>query len=136
MAMNGPAAPRPLGRSRPALEPLLAGALLVAALGAVATGPAPIPLRTVIDILLAQVGVPVTPTWTDAATSIVVHLRLTRVVLALTVAARAALGSRRPRCCPAPGHSPRRPRCPAWPGAAARLRSRTCCWRVWRSARF
>ena len=87
MAMNGPAAPRPLGRSRPALEPLLAGALLVAALGAVATGPAPIPLRTVIDILLAQVGVPVTPTWTDAATSIVVHLRLPRVLLAITVGA-------------------------------------------------
>jgi iron complex transport system permease protein len=63
------------------------GALLVAALGAVATGSAPIPLRTVIDILLAQVGVPVTPTWTDAATSIVVHLRLPRVLLAITVGA-------------------------------------------------
>lgn len=85
--MTGRTAPRPMGRSRPALEPLLAGALLAAALGAVATGPAPIPLRTVIDILLAQLGVPVAPTWNDAAASIVVHLRLPRVLLAITVGA-------------------------------------------------
>jgi iron complex transport system permease protein len=64
----------------------------VAALGAatfvaVATGPAPIPPRAVIGILLQQVGVPIAPTWTDAATSIVVHLRLPRVLLAMTVGA-------------------------------------------------
>jgi len=85
--MSGWPEPRAPVRPRPALEPLLAGALVASALVAVATGPAPIPFRTVVDILLAQVGVPVAPTWTEAAASIVVHLRLPRVLLAIIVGA-------------------------------------------------
>jgi iron complex transport system permease protein len=41
----------------------------------------------VVDILLAQAGLPVAPTWTDAAAAIVVHLRLPRVLLAMIVGA-------------------------------------------------
>ncbi len=81
------AAPRPLPRVRPALEPALLGLLLLAGLLALGTGPVPIPWSTVAAILLHHLGVPVTPAWTDATASIVLDLRLPRVLLAAIVGA-------------------------------------------------
>ncbi len=77
----------PFPRARPALEPALAGLLVAAVLFAVAIGPTPIPTRTVAAILLHWLGVPVTATWTETAASIVLDLRLPRVLLAATVGA-------------------------------------------------
>ncbi len=78
---------RPLPRARPFLEPLLGGLLLAAILLAVATGPAAIPWRVVGAILLRRLGVPISAAWTDTAASIVLDLRLPRVLLAATVGA-------------------------------------------------
>lgn len=79
--------PRPIARVRPALEPALALLLLAAALFAVITGPVPVPARTVIAILLHQIGGPGPGAWSETAAAIVLDLRVPRVVLAAVVGA-------------------------------------------------
>lgn len=86
-----PHLPRPLPRTRPTLEPILCLGLLTAVCLAIATGPARIPLRTVVAVLLDRLGVPLAAaTWTDATASIVLDLRLPRALLAATVGAALA----------------------------------------------
>ncbi len=81
------ASPRPLPRGRPALEPALLAALLVAGVLAIGSGAVPIPWETVARILLHRLGLPMTPSWTEATAAIVLDLRLPRVLLAATVGA-------------------------------------------------
>ncbi|MGQ0568654.1 MAG: FecCD family ABC transporter permease [Armatimonadota bacterium] len=80
----------PLPRARPAVEPVLAGLLVAALVVAVITGPAPIPLQTVLAILLERVGLPLPRAWTEAAGVIVLDLRLPRALLAAIVGAALA----------------------------------------------
>jgi iron complex transport system permease protein len=54
---------------------------------AAATGPTPIPVRTVAAIVLHWLGLPISPGGTETATSIVLDLRLPRALLAATVGA-------------------------------------------------
>lgn len=79
--------PIPMVRARPALEPVLALLLLAAAFFAVITGAVAIPARTVLAILLHQIGVSGPGAWSETAASIVLDLRLPRVVLAAVVGA-------------------------------------------------
>jgi iron complex transport system permease protein len=72
---------------RPALEPLLALLLLVSVFLALLTGSVAIPARTVLAILLHQVGLIGSGAWGETATAIVLDLRLPRVVLACLVGA-------------------------------------------------
>jgi iron complex transport system permease protein len=53
----------------------------------IAVGPVPIPPRTIVAIVAGRLGLPVVPTWTDAASAIVLDLRLPRVLLAAAVGA-------------------------------------------------
>lgn len=85
-----PHLPRSLPRTRPALEPALGLVLVATVCLAIATGPARIPLRTVVAVLLDRLGVPLASTWTDATASIVLDLRLPRALLAVTVGAALA----------------------------------------------
>jgi iron complex transport system permease protein len=74
-------------RARPALEPLLIVLLLGAGAAAIATGPVPIPPWTVLAIVLNRLGLPLAQAWTDVAATIVLDLRLPRVLLAMVVGA-------------------------------------------------
>lgn len=80
-------APRPLPRVRPALEPALLAALVVASLVALGTGSVHIPWGIVAQVLMQRLGAPLTPSWSEATASIVLDLRLPRVLLAATVGA-------------------------------------------------
>lgn len=88
-AAAAPPNPTPDGarRARPMVEPLLVLAALAAMVVALAVGPAAIPAGTVLAIVLDRVGLPMDRTWSEAAASIVLDLRLPRVVLAAVVGA-------------------------------------------------
>jgi iron complex transport system permease protein len=69
------------------VEPLLVLAALGAMVAALTVGPAAISPGTVIAIVLERAGVPVERTWSEAAATIVLDLRLPRVALAAIVGA-------------------------------------------------
>ncbi len=75
------------GRRRPYLEAAMLAALLVALGFSIATGPARIPLVTVVGVLAAGIGLPQWGSWSEAASAIVWDLRVPRALLALTVGA-------------------------------------------------
>lgn len=69
----------------------LSAALLVSVLVCVGIGPAPIAPATVAGVVAHQLGLPLTPTWTDAEEAIVWTMRAPRVLLGAAVGAGLAL---------------------------------------------
>ena len=92
----------PRGTARSALRratragrlPAIAGLLLVVSVVATGLGPAAVDPWTVARILLSGLGVPLEATWSDTAATIVLDLRVPRVVLGILAgAALAAVGA-------------------------------------------